>query len=248
MINQPTTGEPIGGQSFVEGTEVFDVTGEKVGTVIAQDPQAGYLVVQNGWLFAHELYVPFAFVVSQDGTGLFLTLSRDELKDDRWKVPPLDSESAAAAHPPVVAGPEMGVVNTPAAAAAPAMESPVHEPVQPVTAAPMETAVKDYELPMSAPPLERGVRNDGWPVDEGGDSEDEQPVDMDMAPHASHAETDQSSQAATDLNVEEQPLQDEHPLDVVLAPDAAGVDAEQSSQTGVDANGEGRSLQDEHPV
>jgi len=76
MFNQLPTGEPIGGHSFVEGTEVFDVAGGKVGTMIGQDHQAGYLVVQNGWRFAHELYVPFSYVGSQDDRGLFLNLSR----------------------------------------------------------------------------------------------------------------------------------------------------------------------------
>ena len=71
MINQPTTSDPSGGHSFVEGMEVFDVTGEKVGTVSGQNPQAGWLVIQRGWLFAHELYVPFSYVVTQNSRGVF---------------------------------------------------------------------------------------------------------------------------------------------------------------------------------
>src|ERR1051326_3333891 len=90
MMNFPTTGEPSGGQSLVEGTAVFDVAGENVGTVSMQDPEAGCLVVQKGW-FAHELYVPFSYIVSQDESGLFLNLSKQDLKDDRWKVPPPSS-------------------------------------------------------------------------------------------------------------------------------------------------------------
>lgn len=106
-MNFPTTGEPSGGQSLVEGTAVFDVAGENVGTVSMQDPEAGCLVVQKGW-FAHELYVPFSYIVSQDESGLFLNLSKQDLKDDRWKVHPPSSSRATAPNPSVAVGPHIG--------------------------------------------------------------------------------------------------------------------------------------------
>jgi len=98
MFNQSTTGGPIGAQSFAEGTPVFDVTGEKVGTVSTPDTQqAGCLTVQKGWLFPHELYVPFNYITSQDARGIFLSLSKDELKNDQWKTPSSAPTMAASA-------------------------------------------------------------------------------------------------------------------------------------------------------
>ena|ERR1051326_2458295 len=132
-MNFPILGEPSGGPSFVEGTAVFDVAGENIGTVSMQDPQVGYLVIQKGWL-AHEIYVPFSSVVSQDGSGLFLNLSKHDLKDARWKVPPPDSDRASAANLPSAGGLQMGVV---------------------------DTAPQDDEPFMSAPPLESLLREDG---------------------------------------------------------------------------------------
>jgi hypothetical protein len=108
MMNFPTASEPSGGQSLVEGTAVFDVAGENVGTVSMQDPEAGCLVVQKGW-FAHELYVPFSYIVSQDESGLFLNLSKQDLNDDRWKVPPPAADTAAAANPSVIGGSQRAV-------------------------------------------------------------------------------------------------------------------------------------------
>jgi hypothetical protein len=249
MINQPTTSDPSGGHSFVEGMEVFDVAGETVGRVIAQGAQAGCLVVQKGWLFAHELYVPFSYVVSQDGRGVSLNLSKDELKDDRWKVPPTNPEmAAAAANLPMVAGSQMGGVDPAAATPLPPMESPGQEPEQPVTPTPMNFSVKDYEQPLSVPPLESVVRDDGRPVGDRVDIEDEQPVDEVLAPDGPAAETDQSSQSDADLNAVAQPLQDEQPIDVDVVPDASAAETDQSSQSVTDLNAEAQPLQDEQPI
>ena len=118
MRNQPTRGEPIDSRSVVDGTAVFDVAGKKVGTAVQLYPQVGCLVVQKGW-FAHERYVPFSLVVSQDDRGLFLNVSKQELKADRWKVPPPSSEMAAAANPSVSGGSQRGVEDPSAAIASP---------------------------------------------------------------------------------------------------------------------------------
>jgi hypothetical protein len=107
MMNQSLTGEPIDNQSFVEGANVYDVASEKVGTVSGQDSQAGWLSIQQGWLFTHEVYVPLSLVVSQDDKGVFLNVSKDELKEERWKVPPT-AAALATTTPSVGAAPQMG--------------------------------------------------------------------------------------------------------------------------------------------
>jgi hypothetical protein len=49
-MNHPMPDEPIDRYPYLEGTAVFDVAGERVGTLSAPDPQAGYLVVQKAGL------------------------------------------------------------------------------------------------------------------------------------------------------------------------------------------------------
>jgi hypothetical protein len=94
MMNEPQTGQP-----YVAGTTVFDNSGEKVGAVGEQLPLGDYLVVEKGWLFVHELYVPYSLVKSQDESGIYLGISKEELKEDRWKTPPTDTEAVATSMP-----------------------------------------------------------------------------------------------------------------------------------------------------
>lgn len=127
MMNQSTPGGPLGGSSFVEGTPVFDVAGEKAGKVGAQDAQSGCLIIQKGWLFPHELYVPFRFIASQDANGIYLNLSNNELKEDRWQVPPdaLFTSSTSG---------------------------PARQDVQPVTPPPTNNPIIEPAQPMMPPP------------------------------------------------------------------------------------------------
>lgn len=137
-MNQSTTAGPLGGPSLVEGTPVFDVANENVGKVSAQDAQAGCLVIQKGWLFPHELYVPFRFIASQDANGVYLNLSKNELKEDRWQVPPTALFSSSASSP---------VRETAQPVMPPPMSSPVIEPAQPMMPPP----------PVTPPPMGRAA-------------------------------------------------------------------------------------------
>ncbi len=96
MIDNSMTDESPTRQPYVAGTTVFDNSGEKVGAVGEQLPLGDYLVVEKGWLFVHELYVPYSLIKSQDESGIYLGISKDELKEDRWKTPPTEAEGAAA--------------------------------------------------------------------------------------------------------------------------------------------------------
>ncbi len=85
--------------SYTEGTAVYDAEGQKVGVVGQPETQGYYLVVQKGWLFTYEVYVPITAIHAQDVNGIYLNLTKDQLQDDQWKVPPGGGAAVEAAPP-----------------------------------------------------------------------------------------------------------------------------------------------------
>jgi hypothetical protein len=69
------------------GTTVYAVNGEKVGRVTLSALQDGYFVVEQGWLFTHELFLPAAAIAKRDALWIGLNLSKVELRQPRWRVP-----------------------------------------------------------------------------------------------------------------------------------------------------------------
>ena len=88
MDNAPVIEEHPFAHVYTEGTAVFDGHGEKVGVVGAPPTQGNFLVVQKGWLFTYELYIPLTEIHTYDANGIFLNLTKEQLQDDRWKIPP----------------------------------------------------------------------------------------------------------------------------------------------------------------
>lgn len=88
MDNRPAVSEPLIGHSYREGTAVLDAQGEKVGVVGSPPLQGNYLIVQQGWFFTHALYLPLAAIHAQDANGIYLNLTKEELQDEQWKIPP----------------------------------------------------------------------------------------------------------------------------------------------------------------
>ncbi len=86
--NQGMTNDTMG-QQFVEGTPVFDAGGEKVGTVSEHNVQGGYLVVHKGWLFPKDVYVPLNIIQSNNADGVYLSMYKDDLKNQNWDNPPI---------------------------------------------------------------------------------------------------------------------------------------------------------------
>jgi uncharacterized protein (TIGR02271 family) len=84
------------GQQFVEGATVYDTTGAKVGRLRAYNPQGGYLLVEKGWLFSKDLYIPLAAVQGTDAAGdvHLLGLRKDDLQDDHYATPPVGGTTA----------------------------------------------------------------------------------------------------------------------------------------------------------
>jgi len=77
------------GQQFVDGATVYDIDGEKVGTLRAYDPQGGYLTVEKGFLFHKDFYVPMTRVQGVDADGdVHLSLRKDDLSDIQYDAIP----------------------------------------------------------------------------------------------------------------------------------------------------------------
>lgn len=107
MMNTPSGSfSPL--EEIPQDTPVYDVNAEKVGNVIASAMQNGYFVIEKGVIFTQELYIPAVAVLGRDTHGVKLRLTKDELKDERWKQPPSSSGAAQTNVPPTAAGPGSG--------------------------------------------------------------------------------------------------------------------------------------------
>jgi hypothetical protein len=82
------------------GTTVYDTNGDKVGSVVDYDSQSGFMVVEKGWLFHTDLYVPLTLISNTDDQGLYLKITKSDLKADQYTNPPtgyaLDNTSPTA--------------------------------------------------------------------------------------------------------------------------------------------------------
>ena len=85
---------------YVEGAPVFASTGEHVGVVDVPPVQGGHLTIVQGALFIHVRYLPLQFVRKQDATGVYLTLSKAQVQEERWKTPPTGAQATPPEHPP----------------------------------------------------------------------------------------------------------------------------------------------------
>jgi hypothetical protein len=87
---EPTT--PM--EELPQGSLVSDANGDKVGTVTLSALGDGYFVVEKGFLFTHELFLPVTAIQTRDADGVTLRLTKDELKQDQWKQPPSGMDTA----------------------------------------------------------------------------------------------------------------------------------------------------------
>ncbi len=97
MMNNPVNPTPPPNMPMEEvpiGITVYDANGNKVGAVTFSALRDGYFVVEKGFLFTHELFLPTTAIQARDLNGLTLRLTKDELKDDQWKQPPSGMNTA----------------------------------------------------------------------------------------------------------------------------------------------------------
>ena len=74
-------------QYLVEGLAVFDVNGERVGTVKMYSAAAGYLLLESGPFGETNLYIPFRLIRTIDPRDIYLTEDKDMLAA-RYQQPP----------------------------------------------------------------------------------------------------------------------------------------------------------------
>lgn len=81
------------GTPIVEGTPVYDAGGDKVGDVARHDVQGGYLDVKKGWLFPKDVYIPMGAIARKTTDGVYLSMYKDQLKEQNWDNPPQQGQS-----------------------------------------------------------------------------------------------------------------------------------------------------------
>jgi uncharacterized protein (TIGR02271 family) len=77
---------------IITGAEVFGADGDKVGTVAAVYP--GYLVVEKGFFFPTDYYIPLSAVASYDNDQVYLNVAKDAALQSGWDAQPTDLETA----------------------------------------------------------------------------------------------------------------------------------------------------------
>jgi len=79
---------------IMTGADVYGADGAKVGTIAAVYP--GYIVVEKGFFFPTDYYIPRSAIASSDGDRVYLTVSKDAALERDWNVQPVDLETATA--------------------------------------------------------------------------------------------------------------------------------------------------------
>jgi uncharacterized protein (TIGR02271 family) len=158
-----------------EGTDVVGTDGDKVGKVVAA--QSNYIVVEKGFFFPTDYYIPTSAIANYDGDKVYLAVTKDEALNQGWdQQPTADSTSRTGVTGAAGAGATADRSNV---AAGDTVRVPVHE----------------EELTATTRPVERGqVRVDkdvvteertlDVPVTEEQVSVERRAVDRDAAPDA----------------------------------------------------------------
>lgn len=76
------------------GAEVVDVTGERLGSVIAA--AADYIVAEHGFFFPTDFYIPRAAIAEMTETTVRLALTKDDVLKQGWGVQPEGAASSEA--------------------------------------------------------------------------------------------------------------------------------------------------------
>lgn len=84
MLDETNSQDNMLGQQFAEGTPVYDVNGNKVGTVNGQSVQGDNLVLQKGLFFPHDYYVPLRTIMHTDADGIYLNVTKDDVTNQKF--------------------------------------------------------------------------------------------------------------------------------------------------------------------
>ena len=88
------------------GDEVYGSDGDKVGTVA--EVQSSYIVVEKGFFFPTDYYIPMSAVASASTDQVYLNVSKDAALQSGWDAQPVDLETAGYDTTPTVGASEIG--------------------------------------------------------------------------------------------------------------------------------------------
>jgi uncharacterized protein (TIGR02271 family) len=74
-----------------QGAAVYGSDGEKIGSVtaVAQD----HFVIEKGFLFTTDIYVPTSAIAGVDEDGIRLNLTKDQVEDSGWSTAPMAEDT-----------------------------------------------------------------------------------------------------------------------------------------------------------
>ena len=84
----------VGQWIFAEGNEVFGSEGDKVGKIAAVHPT--YIVVEKGFFFPMDYFIPMEAIASYDGENVLLAITKGEALDSDWGNVPTDNDTPNA--------------------------------------------------------------------------------------------------------------------------------------------------------
>lgn len=70
------------------GTDVYGSDGEKIGSVTGLADN--YFVIEKGFIFTTDLYVPMSAVAGVNDDGIQLTMTKDQVENEDWSTQPTD--------------------------------------------------------------------------------------------------------------------------------------------------------------
>ena len=76
------------------GTNVYGSDGEKIGSVA--ETQSQYFVIEKGFIFTTDIYIPRSTVASRDEDGIRLSMTKDEIDNGDWSSPPVLSDQTTS--------------------------------------------------------------------------------------------------------------------------------------------------------
>jgi hypothetical protein len=111
---------------YPDGSRVLCADGQPLGEVVATYRE--HLIVERGYFFPTNFYVPYAAIAEAGGGDIVLALTGHDALSQGWHIPPADPvvpEAPAPAPPPA----KPVATSTTAAPVVPAEVAPIEEPV-----------------------------------------------------------------------------------------------------------------------
>jgi uncharacterized protein (TIGR02271 family) len=83
------------GQQFARGTSVYDVHGDKVGTVSAWDQQSNSMIIHKGLFFPKDIAVPMGAIARSNADGVYLNVTKHDVSSGNFGAAPTRGTQAA---------------------------------------------------------------------------------------------------------------------------------------------------------